>query len=127
MDARCKATTVAGSPCSARPVREDGYCWWHSPALEAERLAGRVRGGKAKSNAARARKDLPPAMTTAELQQVLGGVLRGTLAGRIAPHVANACAALGRTLIAVRKATEVEERLAALEAAARRDEWRSGA
>ena len=38
MVSRCKATTASGSPCSATPVRADGFCWWHAPALEAERV-----------------------------------------------------------------------------------------
>ncbi len=118
MVTKCKATTAAGAPCTAQPLRADGFCFWHSPAVAAERQAGRRRGGRARSNANRARKDLPPALTPAELQQVLGSVLRGVIGGRVAPNVANAWAALGRTLIAIREATEVEERLTALEAAA---------
>ena len=129
MVARCRATTAAGLPCSAGPVRDDGYCFWHSPAVAAERQAGRRRGGAARSNRERAKKGLPPAMTPKELEQVLSGVLRGTIAGRFAPNVANAAAALGRTLIGIRQAVEVEERLAALEAAAAAEtpakQWRA--
>ena len=115
---RCSGTNLDGGPCSGYRQPSSPYCVFHDPARRAAVEAGRVKGGKGKTNAARARKDLPPAMTPAELQRVLSGTLRGVLSGRIAPNVANACAALGRTLIVIREATETEERLAALEAAA---------
>ena len=55
---RCAAKTVSGSPCSATPVRPSGYCYWHDPDLAAERDEARRRGGRARSNQARARKQL---------------------------------------------------------------------
>jgi len=57
-------------------------------------------------------------MTPAELNGVLSDTLRRTLAGGIEPGVANAAASLSRAMIAVREATETEERLEALEKAA---------
>ena len=116
---RCRATTAAGSPCSAQPVRPSGFCYWHDPALAAERDAARRRGGRGKSNRARAAKRLPEeVLTPATLQGLLGRTLREVIAGRVAPGVANAAATLGRAIVAVREATELEERLRALEAAA---------
>jgi len=118
MDAKCSATNKNGSPCSAGPVREDGYCYWHSPDLADQRRTDRQRGGAARSNVARAKRQLPDAvLTPAELQGFIGLALRGVLAGRIEPGVANAVATLARAAVAVREATEVEERLTALETA----------
>jgi len=83
---RCKATTVAGPPCSAQPVRADGYCWWHSPALANERDEARRRGGSARSNRARAKKQLPA----------------------VEPGVGSSVASLARAYVAVTEAGAVE-------------------
>lgn len=116
---RCKAKTVAGSPCSAMPVRADGYCYWHSPALKTERDEARRRGGTARSNESRARKRLPKAvMTAGEIQGLVGQVLRGVVAGDVEPAIGNCVANLARSLVTVREATELEERIAELEARA---------
>lgn len=126
MLARCKATAKGGGPCSARPVRPSGWCFWHDPELETERAERRRRGGQQRSNKARARRALPgEALTPAELQGFIGIALDGVLAGRLEPGVANAVANLSRAAIAVREATEVEGRLAALEAAVGRVPRRS--
>ena len=115
MDSRCRAVNAAGSPCSAQPVRADGYCYWHSPALEAARAESRRRGGRQRSNQARAKRSLPAGvMTPLEVQGVLALALRDVLAGRIEPGVANAAANLGRALVAVREATTLAEELAEL-------------
>ena len=117
MATRCQASNQAGKPCGAEPYR-DGWCRWHHPSLAEQRREWSAKGGRRKSNRERARRDLPPAMEPNELEQVLSGVLRGVIGGRIAPNVGNACAALARTLVGIREATEIERRLADLEAAA---------
>ncbi len=118
MPDRCQATAKSGKPCSVTALPGDQLCAWHSPVMEERRRQWSRRGGHQRSNKARARRALPPAMTPAELEQVLGGTLRGLLAGRFAPNVASAAAALGRTLITIREAGELETRLSELEAAA---------
>jgi hypothetical protein len=125
MLSRCKATNAAGEPCSAGPVRADGYCYWHSPALEAERQANRRKGGAGRSNANRARKALPAAgtLTIDELRAVLESTIAKTLHGSIEPGVANAVASLARAYGSLSEAAKLEEltdRLDHLEATARR-------
>src|SRR5688572_16501470 len=106
---RCKATTTAGAPCSAQPVRADGYCWWHSPALTNERDEARRRGGAARSNKARAKKQLPAGvLTNDELLGFVGLSIKGVLAGKIEPGVANSVANLARAYIVVEEAGAVE-------------------
>src|SRR5215217_4572898 len=102
---RCKATTTAGSPCSAQPVRADGYCWWHSPALAAERDAARRRGGVARSNKARAKKQLPAGvLSNDELRGVLGVTIERVLNAAIEPGVGSSVASLARAYVAVTEA-----------------------
>ncbi len=97
MVGRCAATTAAGSPCSAQPVRADGYCYWHSPALAAERAEARRRGGQAKSNVNRAKRALlPAAMTVADMEVLLDGVLRAVINGRLTPGIAVAAATVAK-------------------------------
>ena len=117
--AKCAATNAAGSPCSAQPVRPDGFCYWHAPAVAAERAAARRKGGANRSNTARAKRQLPAGVLTAdELRGLVGLTIRGVLTNRIEPGVGNSVANLARAYLAVTEATEHEERLAALEAAA---------
>jgi hypothetical protein len=102
MVSRCAATTVAGSPCAAQPVRADGYCFWHSPALEAERDDARRRGGVARSHASRVRRSLPDGiLTLEEVRGLLGTALQEVLAGTLEPGRANAAAAVARAYVAV--------------------------
>jgi hypothetical protein len=116
MDAKCIAVTKDGRPCSAGPVRPSGYCYWHDPALLEQRRTDRQRGGAARSNVARARKQIAGAvLSPSDIQGLLGATLRAVIAGRIEPGIGNAAANLARALIAVREATEIETRLAALE------------
>ena len=118
MDGRCTATNKDGRPCSAQPWR-DSLCRWHHPELEAERQAGRRKGGANKSNKARARRQMvDAALTPAELQGYVAVALTGVLVGRYSPGQASAVAALARAAVSVREATTLEERIADLEAAA---------
>ena len=118
MDGRCTATNKDGRPCSAQAWK-GALCRWHHPDLEAERAEGRRRGGANKSNRARARREMADAaLSPAELQGYVAVALRGVLAGRYTPGQGSAVAALARAAVSVREATELEERLAALEAAA---------
>jgi hypothetical protein len=115
MASQCSATNKSGAPCSAQAWR-DGLCRWHHPALEGQRVEERRRGGRNKSNASRARKQMAAqARTPAELQGYIGVALKGVMVGRITPGVANAVASLARAAVAVREATTLEDRLLALE------------
>lgn len=116
MAERCTATTKAGNPCSAQAWR-GGLCRWHSPDGEEERAAWRRKGGVGKGAKVRARK-VAAALTGDDLQGYLAEALTGVLAATYSPGQANAVAALSRAIVAVKEATEIEDRLSALEAAA---------
>lgn len=111
MVTRCKATNAAGAPCGAQALR-DGWCAWHDPERAAEMADARRRGGQAKSNLARARKELKSsALSPAELEGIIGMTITQVLSGKKAPGVGQAIAALARASIAIRESTEFEDRL----------------
>ncbi len=113
----CRGTTKDGKPCAARPRPGTDLCPWHSDDLADRRREWSRRGGTNSSSKARARRQIPDgAMSAAEICGLLGVVLKGVIAGRIQPSVANAAANLGRTIIAAQEAAEFDARLAALEA-----------
>lgn len=75
---RCSGTNRDGGPCAApcRPGRP--WCAFHDPDVRERIAAGRVQGGRDKSNARRARKHLPAEpMTAAEVHAYLGVVFKG--------------------------------------------------
>lgn len=114
---RCQAVAKSGKPCGATVVA-DGMCAWHAPSWADRRRQWSATGGRKRANRERAKKQVPEALTPAELQGYIAVTLKGTLSGRISLGIANAVASLTRAAVAVREATEVEERLAALEEAA---------
>ena len=126
-DQRCTAITRGGKRCGGTPVPGDSRCPWHAPAWAERRREWSRKGGRGKSNASRARKALPEAMTLGEARGVLSVAMRATLAGRLAPGAGSAVAALARALAALTEAADLEKRIAQLEVAARSDRWRSGA
>jgi len=122
MDTKCSAANKDGSPCNARPWRE-GLCRWHHPDSQATIAAGRRKGGRAKSNKARAKKAIPDAMTTDELAGWLGVAFRKVLTGGMEPGVATAAATVARAVIAVSEAAalqRLEDRIDELERLAAR-------
>jgi len=118
MAERCQAVAKNGKPCGATVVA-DGMCAWHAPSWEAKRRQWSAKGGAARSNKNRVRKQLPAnVMSTVELRGLLGTVLKAVVAGRLEPGIGNASANLARALNELAKTSELEERLTALEAAA---------
>jgi hypothetical protein len=119
MDDRCGTTNKDGSPCNARPWKDD-LCRWHHPEAQAAIREGRRKGGRAKSNRARARRQyLDGNLSLPEIQGLLSDALRQLLTGDLEPGRAQAIASLGRVLLAISQSVELEVRLQALERAAR--------
>ena len=113
---RCTATTTTGKACNGSRYQGSEWCWFHHPGLESARAEGRRLGGRAKSNRARAAKQIEQtALSAAELQGVVSATILNVLAGRTSPGVANAVAGLARASVAIREAVEIEERLTELE------------
>lgn len=119
---KCVHPTKAGKPCSAAHYA-DGYCRWHHPDLEAQRQAERIAGGKAKASSVRARKKvLGGGMDLAEIDAALCTALLNVLSGELEPGIATAAASVARTVSAIRAASDLEQRLSALEARAHAQE-----
>lgn len=112
---RCQATNQQAKPCGAEHYR-DGWCRWHHPDLEGERRAWSAKGGSARSNKARAKRQLPDgAMEIGELGAWLGVVFRRLIAGDVEPGVATAAASLSRAMVEVARAGHVEDRIIEIE------------
>jgi hypothetical protein len=113
--AKCSAIARSGNRCSSSVLPGSAFCFVHDPnAAEARRDASR-KGGRARSNKARAAKNLPEALTPDDLQSYLALTLRGVLSGRLQPAVGSCIAALARSIVTVREATELEGRVVELE------------
>jgi len=118
MDRTCKAPNRTGKPCSATHFR-DGYCRWHHPDLEAQRQAERTAGGQARSNRARARRQLADAVLSInDLDALLCRALVQVAGGKMEPGVGSAVATIAKTVVGIRTAGELERRLEELERAA---------
>jgi hypothetical protein len=120
MDSRCSGTNREGGACNAEVRPGRAWCRWHDPDLEDERAEWRRKGGQARSNAARAGKLARAAQikTIPELQRLLSKAIDDALAGQVQATLLNAVAGAAKAIVDLGQAHELEERLAALEAAA---------
>jgi len=87
----------------------------HDPESAELRLSASRKGGYARSNAARAAKLVPVALTTQDLILALSRALRRVEEGAMAPGPANAIASLAKVINAIHATSELESRLAELE------------
>ena len=118
MDRTCTSPNRAGGPCGAQHWK-DGYCRWHHPELEAQRQAERAAGGAARTNKARARRQMAEAvMSIADLDGLLCRALIQVAGGKLDPGVGSSMATIAKTVVAIRTSGELEKRLDALEQAA---------
>ncbi len=118
MAVKCAAIARSGSRCASPVLPGSSYCWVHDPAAEEARREASKKGGRARSNQERARKQIPPAMPPDELGGYLSALFKAVVAGRVEPKVGTAAATIARVMLEVRAQVEIEERLARLEAAA---------
>ena len=114
---KCSGTNVDGTPCSATPRPGSAWCVWHDPATKAQRTEWAKRGGKARSNAARAKKALPTElMTSDEIAAWLTIQFRKLITGQIEPGIATASATVAKAIADIQRGAQIEERIAELEA-----------
>ncbi len=119
MPSQCLGTNRDGKPCSAYVAEGDEWCQWHSPQRATERAEWARKGGSARSNKARARKQLAEQlMTIADIDALLCSALVKVAAGRLDPGVGTAMATISKTITTIRTAGDLERRLEELERAA---------
>lgn len=115
---KCTATNRDGTPCRGTVLPNGTHCFAHDERLSEQRRQWAVDAGKAKSNAARMRKTLGTGVATLALSEVdalLCIALKGVLSGRLEPGVATSAATVAKSIMAIRTASDLESRLAALE------------
>ena len=113
---QCVSTSHStGQRCKGRALPESMFCFSHDPRLSERRAAGNVKGGKNRANLARLQGLVPPRLLS--VYDRLELALADVHAGKLDPRIASAMAQLGRAMVAVIQAGEVEQRLREVEAA----------
>ncbi len=111
---RCIGTNKSGKACSAKPLPGSDRCPWHHPAWAERRKEWSVRGGKGKSNEARARKRLAGVSDMTDVKARLMVALGKVEEGELEPGPANAMANLARAIATVAGVADFEGQLADL-------------
>jgi hypothetical protein len=115
MPDRCLGTTKDGKACGAKPLPGSTLCPWHDPAWAERRQEWSKRGGRGKSNEARARKKLAgDVRDMSDVKDRLMLALVKVEAGELEPGPANAMANLARAIATVAGVADFETQLAEL-------------
>ena len=113
---QCKGTNKLGEQCNGKALPESEFCIAHDPAKIVAITEARRKGGQARSNRAKARRELSnAAMTPGEIAGVVAVAIRGVLSGKQSPGVGSAIAALSRAALEAGKASDLEQRMAEIE------------
>lgn len=116
MATQCQGHNRTGEPCSAHVDAGNTWCRWHDPARAADRRAWSEKGGRNRSNRARARKRLAgQVLTITDIDAVLCSALTDVSTGKLEPAIGSSMAGIARTIVAIRAAADLEHRLSALE------------
>jgi hypothetical protein len=100
-------------------------CFAHDPDLDNQRQTWVTNAGRAKSNKARLKKQLGDGtIDMKDIDGMLCLTLKGVLAGKIEPGVANAAATVAKTIQGIRTTADFQQRLEQLEAALARSDYR---
>ena len=119
MPSQCQSTNRNGEPCSAHVYDGAAWCRWHDPDRAEDRAEWSRKGGQARSNRARARKQLADqVMTIGDLDALLCVALKQVASGRMEPGVGSAMATIAKTITTIRSTGDFEKRLEALEQSA---------
>ncbi len=113
---QCRGKNAEGKPCGATTQAGRAWCMWHDPEREAERAEWRAQGGRARSHRSTAARELRKHATDmSSLRGTLFLTLKRVSDGELEPSVGNSMATIARAIVAVSQATDLEERLTALE------------
>lgn len=127
---RCEARCRDGSACEAQVGDGERFCFFHDPERARQLAEGRTRGGQSRSRP-RATLDAdttPVAVSSVkDVCSLISTTIHDVRTGRLDPKVANTVGYLASVLVRALEVGELEERLAMLEAAARRSSGPTGA
>ena len=118
----CQGKTVEGEPCRATPISGKKTCMFHDEEMAERRAAGRREGGRRRSEP---RRTLDPSQrmtavsSLADVRDLLADTINHVRTGQVDPKIANTVGYLASVLVRVFEVGELEERLAAMEAAVR--------
>jgi len=113
---QCNGTNKLGEPCGGKALPGSEFCIAHDPAKIVAITEARRKGGAARSNRAKARRELEgAAMTASEINGTLAIAIRRVMSDRMTPGVASALAALSRAALEAGKASDLEQRLDEIE------------
>lgn len=112
----CKANTVAGDPCQARPMQGNDYCYLHSPTVsEDEKHDARSRGGK--ENQITVISPQPPLKLTSAKDAIvlLEETINGVRSGIIDVKIANCLGFLTDKLLKAYEVAELSDKVEIME------------
>ena len=128
MGVKCQGITRGGDRCSRPALTGKQHCLMHDPGSTELRREASRKGGQNRSAKVRAAKLVPEALSADELVGWLSMLFTSVMSGKIEPKIGTACATLARTLMDIHAVSDLEARLAELEAVATTasDRWRTG-
>lgn len=112
----CKASTVAGSPCRARPMQGSDYCYLHDPAVsEDEKRDARSRGGK--ENQITVISPQPPLKLKSAKDAIvlLEETINGVRSGKLDVKIANCLGFLTDKLLKAYEVAELSDKVEVME------------
>jgi hypothetical protein len=118
---QCTAPTKGGQPCQAFALPGEAVCWSHLPGNQGAVKDAQRRGGANRSAARRAAKIWAAAgkqIRPQELPDLLRGCILRVATGQMEPSQASVIATLAKASVQLTAELELEQRIAALEAAA---------
>ena len=119
MASQCQGTNRNGEPCSAHVYGGEVWCRWHDPARAEDRAEWSRKGGQARSNRARARRQLAgQVMSIDDIDAVLCVALTKVSEGAMEPGVGSSMAGIAKAIVGIRTASDLEKRLEELERSA---------
>ncbi len=121
MEERCEHVKPSGERCKARAGAGSRFCYFHDPEKAAARTEARRRGARTRNRRAAVLSDADEVRIdgTADVLVLLSETASQVRRGELDHRVANCLGYLASVLLRALQQGELEERIAALEAAAR--------
>lgn len=112
---KCKARTKAGRPCAAPAIREGRFCALHSDPGRAAELGRKGGLGNRHVYETDGAKVVTP-QTASDVKDLLADAMAHVRAGKMDPKLGTTLGYLGTSLLKAIETSDIEQRLAKLEA-----------